>query len=91
MRTRWLAGRLLRAAVVPLVLAAAVTGLMTSTASAATCRGWTGGQPPPAPGAVGSQLNGVDVLSGCDEWAVGWTTDNVTFATLIEHWTGGSS
>ena len=91
MRTRWPAGRFLRALTAPLMLAAALTALGSAGAAAAVCQGWTGGQPP-SPGTDTNQLNGVTVLSACDAWVVGVDSSRTAgVRTLIEHWTGGSS
>jgi hypothetical protein len=79
-----------------LMLAGAFTGATAAygatTASAGTCRGWTG-QQPPSPG-VHTEVAGLAVLSACSVWAVGQTRSTIstgTDRTFVAHWTGGSS
>ena len=68
-------------ALAPLALAGAVAG-PAAGATAAACSAWNGAQPV-NPGL--GVFSGVAVLSPCDVWAVGNTSQQ-----LIEHWTGGS-
>jgi hypothetical protein len=75
-----LAGAL--AGITPVVASASTVG-----ASASTCGGWTGVQPP-SPGTVSNALNGVAVLSPCNAWAVGDYSNGTAYQTLIEHWNG---
>jgi len=89
MGARWHTRRLLRVFAAPLLLGGVLTGLGSTAASAATCQAWTGGQPAnPNDTGSGDGLNGVAMINSCDVWAVGGTG---TGATLIEHWTGGST
>jgi erythromycin esterase-like protein len=85
--------RRLRILVALLLLAGALAGITpvvasasTVEASASTCVGWTGVQPP-SPG-TNSSLAGVAVLSPCNAWAVGYFYKGTANQTLIEHWNG---
>ncbi|HET7244403.1 MAG TPA: hypothetical protein VFJ07_06155 [Streptosporangiaceae bacterium] len=84
------AGRLAGALTIALLLAGAVTGSGPVAASVATCRSWTGAQPP-SPGSVDNLLEGVAVLTPCDAWAVGSDTGSSGLSqTLTEHWDGSA-
>ena len=75
------------AAVVMTLLALAGLPAGLTTASAAACTGWSGGQPS---GGFGfSHLRAIAVVSECDVWVAGTTTKHGNAA--LEHWTGGSS
>ena len=99
MRAQWpagqLAARFAKALAAPLALAAALIGVPPAgalAASAATCLPGPGVQPV-SPGTDVNKLQGVTVLSACDAWAVGFTSDESTSSTdrtLIEHWDGSS-
>jgi erythromycin esterase-like protein len=85
--------RRLRILVALLLSAGALAGITpvvasasTVEASASTCVGWTGVQPP-SPG-TNSSLAGVAVLSPCNAWAVGYFYKGTANQTLIEHWNG---
>jgi hypothetical protein len=82
--TRRLRTALLAAIALTAVLAGAgpVAG-----ASVATCQHLTGVQPP-SPGSSENELNSVAVLSACNVWAVGMTSDGSMRQTLIVHWDG---
>jgi hypothetical protein len=86
--------RRLRILVALLLSAGALAGITpvvasasTVEASASTCVGWTGVQPP-SPGTDRNVLGGVAVLSPCNAWAVGDYYNGTTYQTLIEHWNG---
>jgi hypothetical protein len=86
--------RRLRILVALLLSAGALAGITpvvasasTVEASASTCVGWTGVQPP-SPGTDSNSLLGVAVLSPCNAWAVGDYYNGTTYQTLIEHWNG---
>ncbi len=89
MRKTWRTMRYLAAPMAPLMLAAAVAGLAPASASAATCETW-GGSPPVSPGTSENRLQAVAVLSACNAWAVGTTSDGGAEQTLTEHWDGAS-
>jgi hypothetical protein len=78
-------------AVAPVLLVAgAVPALGARAASAATCVGWSGVQPP-NPGTVRNELMGVAVLSPCNAWTVGRSGNAAKDEhSLIEHWNGSS-
>jgi hypothetical protein len=69
-------------ALTPLALAGAGAGPAAGATADTTCSAWNGAQPV-NPGL--GFFSGVAVLSPCDVWAVGNTSQQ-----LIEHWTGGS-
>ena len=89
--------RFTRALAVSVITAAAVAGVPTAGAQAATipaavvapCVAWTSGQQPPDPGGTShnNALRGVAVLSPCNAWAVGEYDPE---QTLIVHWDGKS-
>ena len=88
--------RRLRILVALLLLAGALAGITTVVASASTvgasastCVGWTGVQPP-SPSTAVNVLDGVAVLSPCNAWAVGDYANATADRTLIEHWNGTS-
>jgi hypothetical protein len=88
--------RRLRILVALLLLAGALAGITTVVASASTvgasastCVGWTGVQPP-SPSTAVNVLDGVAVLSPCNAWAVGDYANGTAEQTLIEHWNGTS-
>jgi hypothetical protein len=93
MPSPWTARTCLRALAAPTVLAGLLAGLPL-TAASASCQAWSGASQPPSPGAFENELDGVTVLSPCNAWAVGVTSDGFTGAdidkTLIEHWDGTS-
>jgi len=89
MPTPWPATPLLRVLAAPLIAMSALGGIGYSSASAADCQSWTGGQPP-SPGSTDNRLSGIVALSACDAWAVGWEIGGGPSQTLVEHW-GGSS
>jgi hypothetical protein len=93
MPSPWTARTCLRALAAPLVLAGTLAALPL-TAASASCQAWSGASQPPSPGAFENELDGVTVLSPCNAWAVGATSDGFTGAdidkTLIEHWDGTS-
>src|SRR5215475_1181533 len=77
-----------------LVLAGVLAGALlpaaiASPASAATCVGWTGAQPPDS-GTKINVLQGVTVVSSCNAWAVGYQNSGGSDTILIEHWTGSA-
>jgi hypothetical protein len=88
--------RRLRILVALLLSAGALAGITpvvasasTVEASASTCVGWTGVQPP-SPGTDSNSLLGVAVVSPCNAWAVGDYYNGTADQTLIEHWNGTS-
>jgi hypothetical protein len=89
MNARWLTGRTFRVLFAPLMLAGALIAAAPGGASASTCVGWTGVQPP-NPGSSRNFLTGVAVLSRCNAWAVGDYNGTTFEQTLIEHWNGSA-
>ena len=88
MNVRWLSGRTFGVlAAAPLVLAAVLTGMPPGGASASTCVGWTGVQPPNPSSSV-NVFSGVAALSSCNAWAAGYYDNGTADQTLIEHWNG---
>src|SRR5215470_14666291 len=89
LRTFWnfLAIRCVRALLVPVMLAWLLTGLETSSASAATCVSCSG-TPADNSGVPDNVLTATSVLSPCDAWAVGAYSDGAGDRTLILHWNG---
>lgn len=59
-------------ALAPLALAGAVAGPAAGTTAATACSAWNGAQPV-NPGAL-SSLEGIAMVSPCDVWAVGRTS-----------------
>jgi hypothetical protein len=96
MRMRWFAGGLVNVLAGGGLLlggvASAGPAAAASTAAAAAapvCGSFTGGQQPPSPGRVASELHGVTFVSACNVWAVGDQADGATGSqTLAEHWNG---
>lgn len=87
------AGMVMAAVAVPAAVraspAAAAAGASTA-AAVAPCLSVTGVQPP-SPGTQFNKLGGVAVLSPCDAWAVGSSSNlNSNPQTLIEHWDGAN-
>jgi hypothetical protein len=100
--------RLSRALAATTIAAAAAGGALLTTATstvpayasapaaggsaAAGCSAWNGAQPV-NPGSA-SSLDSLALVTQCDVWAVGTTTNSDGSGThsqpLIEHWTGGS-
>ena len=73
----------------PLLLAGALAGITPVRASASTCVGWTGIQPPnPGGPSNDNGLVGVAALSACNTWAVGNYFNGTADQTLVEHWNG---
>jgi hypothetical protein len=82
--------RMLPAVSVLLLAAGALPALGARAASAGTCASWSGVQPPNA-GTVRNALAGVAVLSPCNAWAVGLSSNGPKdMSSLIEHWNGSS-
>jgi PASTA domain len=77
-------------ALAPLALAGAVAGPAAGTTAATACSAWNGAQPV-NPGAL-SSLEGIAMVSPCDVWAVGRTSQGSgsPLRAVIEHWTGSS-
>ena len=91
MQARWLAGRGLRALVVPLVIAATMPiGHGPGAAPASICVSGTGTRwkhvPSPNANSSSNELLGVAAVSACQAWAVGGF--NQGNQTLIERWNG---
>jgi hypothetical protein len=84
----WSLARFPRALLAPLMLAAALTGLGTTPATAASCHAMAARQPL-SPGFT-NDLNDVAVLSPCNAWAVGFSGDGSHGKTLAEHWDGAA-
>jgi hypothetical protein len=79
--------RVLRTIAIAFVMAGAVVGTGSTTASAAECQD---SPDPPAVGAGTNSLAAVDAVSRCDAWAVGYfeETDGSNDKALILHWDG---
>src|SRR5258708_37545843 len=90
MHARFPAGRALRLLAASLVMTGVLAGPGSAGASGSTCQNWTG-VPPPNPGTIANNLQGVAVVSACDAWAVGsYFPQGRGLQTLIEHWNGSA-